>query len=537
MKKIVLIISVLWSVFVFGQIEDAWVYFNDKPEANFYLDNPLEMLSQRALDRRTNQNITIDYTDVPVHQPYIDALNNTETVVVLAKLKWLNAVHIRGTYSAISALAGFSFVESIVFANKSLNNSPKPNLGSKKQYPNQKNLNLNENFSYGNSANQVEIHNGHLLHQEGFTGTGKIIAVLDNGFIGVNTALPFERLHNENLILGGYDFVNRSDDFYTGGNHGTRVLSVMGAYQENELIGTAPNASYYLFITEDNNSETPLEESLWVEAAETADSLGVDIINTSLGYATFDNPDYNYTYNDMDGITTFISKGLNFAYSKGIICVTSAGNYGNTSWQYITSPADALGAFSVGAVNNMGEYASFSSIGPTADNRIKPDVVAQGVASVNALPSGAIGTSNGTSFSAPIIAGLTACLWEAFPDLTNEQLMQFIRESAHLYENPTFQLGYGIPDFYQAYQNLNIKNPDKNIFVLYPNPTSDWLYIYNNSLNENNYIRLFDISGKQVLEQSFQNNSSIDLKNLEVGLYIYQALIGKEVKTGKILKK
>jgi len=537
MKKIFLIISVLWSVFVFGQIEDAWVYFNDKPEADFYLNNPLEMLSQKALDRRTNQNIAVDYTDVPIHQPYIDALNNTGTVIVLAKSKWMNAVHIQGTFSSISDLVNFSFVESIQYANKALNNSAKPNLNSKKHYPNQKNLNLAENFAYGNSDNQIEIHNGHLLHQEGFTGTGKIIAVLDNGFIGVNTALPFERLHNENLILGGYDFVNRSDDFYNGGNHGTRVLSVIGAYQENELIGTAPNASFYLFITEDNNSETPLEESLWVEAAETADSLGVDIINTSLGYATFDNPDYNYTYSDMDGITTFISKGLNFAYSKGIICITSAGNYGNASWQYITSPADALGAFSVGAVNNIGEYASFSSIGPTADNRIKPDVVAQGVASVNALPNGAINTSNGTSFSAPIIAGLTACLWEAFPDLNNEQLMQLIRESAHLYENPTFQLGYGIPDFYQAYQNLNKENPDKNIFVLYPNPASDQLYIYNNSLNENNYIRLFDISGKQVLEQSFQNNSSIDLKNLEVGLYIYKVLIGREVKTGKILKK
>lgn len=537
MKKAFLIISIFSSVFVFGQIEDAWVYFTDKPQADFYLDNPLEMLSQRALDRRTNQNILIDYTDVPIHQTYIDSLENTETIIVLARSKWLNAVHIRGTFNDISNLTSLSFIESIDFANKSLNSSSKPTISSKKQALNQKKLDITENFSYGNSSNQIEIHNGHLLHEEGFTGAGKIIAVLDNGFIGVDTALPFERLHNENLILGGYDFVNRSDDFYTGGNHGTRVLSVIGAYQEDELIGTAPNASFYLFITEDNNSETPLEESLWVEAAEIADSLGVDIINTSLGYSTFDNPNYNYTYNNMDGITTFISKGVNFAFSKGIICVTSAGNYGNASWQYITTPADALGAFSVGAVNNIGEYASFSSIGPTADNRIKPDIVAQGVATVNALPSGLINTANGTSFSAPIIAGLTACLWEAFPDLTNEQLMQLIRESAHIYENPTVQLGYGIPDFYQAYQHLTITNPSKPTFLLYPNPTSDVLYFHNSSFNEENYIKIFDLSGKQVIDYFLKNAEAIDLRHLEDGLYIYRAFIDGEIKLGKIIKK
>lgn len=538
MKKIFFILIVFWNVFAFGQIEDAWIYFNDKPQVDYYLENPLEMLSQRALDRRTNQNISLDYTDVPVHQPYIDSINNTGNIVVLAKSKWLNAIHVRGTINNISDLTSFSFVENIVFANKSLNSGSKPiATSSKKQLPNQKNLNSNEDFLYGNSANQIQMLNGHLLHQEGFTGTGKIIAVLDNGFIGVDTALPFERLHTENLILGGYNFVNQSDNFYTGGNHGTRVLSVIGAYQENELIGTAPNASYYLFITEDNTSETPLEESLWVEAAELADSLGVDIINTSLGYNTFDNPNYDYTYNDMNGTTTFISRGLNFAYSKGILCVTSAGNSGNSAWQYISAPADANSSFSIGAVNNFGDYASFSSIGPTSDNRIKPDVVAQGMATVNAFPDGTINTSNGTSFSAPVISGLVACLWEAFPDLTNEELMQLIRESAHLYQNPTAQLGYGIPNFYQAYESLKTEITNKNPFSLYPNPTSDLLYFYSDSSNEKNHIKLFDISGKHILEQSLENTSPINLNHLEAGLYIYQIMIDSQIKTGKIIKK
>lgn len=535
MKNRVLLFFIFWNVVVFGQTEDAWVYFNDKPQAQYYLDNPLEILSQRALDRRANQNIALDFTDAPIHQPYIDDILDLETIQVMAKSKWLNAIHVRGTYDDISELTDLAFVESIDFANKSLNTQ------SKLQNPqapliNQKNLDITEDFAYGNSANQIEIHNGHLLHQEGFTGNGKIIAVLDNGFIGVDTALPFERLHTENLILGGYDFVNQSTNFYTGGNHGTRVLSTIGGFQEDELIGTAPNAQFYLFITEDNTSETPLEESFWVEAAEMADSLGVDIINTSLGYNTFDNPNYNYTYNDMDGTTTFISRGLNMAYSKGIICVTSAGNAGNGSWQYITAPADAQGAFTIGAVNSVGNYASFSSIGPTSDNRVKPDVMAQGVATVNANQLGTINTANGTSFSGPVMAGLVACLWEAFPDLTNEELMQHIRESAHLYDNPTAQMGYGIPNLYQAYQTLKVENISENEFSLYPNPTSDFLYFYTNDTLSGT-IRLFDILGKNILEKPINNNSQIDVQHLQNGIYFYQISTENQTRTGKIIKR
>lgn len=535
MKNLTLIIFVFCGVVAFGQVQDAWVYFNDKPQSQYYLDNPLEMLSQRALDRRTNQNITLDSTDVPIHQAYIDDITDLGTILVMAKSKWLNAVHVRGTYQNISGLLNLSFVESIDFADKTLNSSTPPSSNSSTS-GSQEAMNVDENYSYGNSANQIEMHNGHLLHQEGFTGNGKIIAVLDNGFIGVNSALPFERLHTEDLILGGYDFVNREPDFYTGGNHGTRVLSTIGAYQENELIGTAPNAQFYLFITEDNTSETPLEESLWVEATEMADSLGVDIINTSLGYNTFDNPNYDYTYSDMNGTTTFISRGANMAYAKGIICVTSAGNSGNGSWQYITAPADAQGSLTVGAVNFEGNYASFSSIGPTSDNRIKPDVMAQGMETINAMPDGTISTANGTSFSAPVMAGLVACLWEAFPSLTNEEIMQHIRESAHLYDNPTAQMGYGIPNFYQIYQSLKTEELQKTEFSLYPNPTSDLLYFYTNDTQQSN-IKLFDISGKIMVEKSIENNSNINIQHLQNGIYFYQISNENQTKTGKIIKR
>ncbi len=535
MKKIFIFLLFGYSGLVFAQIQDAWVYFNDKPQATYYLNNPLEMLSQRALERRINQNISLDFSDVPIHQPYIDEIINTELISVLAQSKWLNAIHIRGNFDNISNLTTLDFIASIEFADKSLNTQSL--FSSNSSTPsNYKILNTQNSFAYGESSAQIELHNGQLLHQQGFTGNGKIIAILDNGFIGVNTAETFERLHDENLILGGYNFVIREDDFYSGGDHGTRVLSTIGAYQENQLVGTAPNAQFYLFITEDINSETPLEESLWVEAAEIADSLGVDIINTSLGYNTFDNPNYNYTYQDMNGSTSFISRGLNFAYAKGILCVTSAGNEGNQNWQYITAPADAPGSFTIGATNNTGVYASFSSIGPTSDNRIKPDVVAQGVYAITSNPFGEIVGTSGTSFSAPIIAGLAACLWEAFPNLTNDELMQLIRESAHLYNNPTAQLGYGIPDFYQAYQTLNNDEVHQNYFSLYPNPTSDFIYVQTDFV-ETISFSLFDISGKKIIKKPIQNNTAINIQELQNGIYIYQFSSGNQTNIGKIIKK
>ncbi|MFA5556319.1 MAG: S8 family serine peptidase [Flavobacteriaceae bacterium] len=534
MKKLFLTVFIFCNLLAFGQIQDAWIYFNDKPMSQYYLDNPLQMLSQKALDRRISQNIALDFTDVPIHEPYISDIS--DFVEVMAKSKWMNAVHVRGTFDDIIELYDFTFVGDIEFANKLLNLQPKLSQNSI-PFIHQKILSEDEEaLPYGDSDNQIQMHNGHLLHQEGYTGEGKIIAVLDSGFVGVNTAQAFQKLHIENLILGGYDFVNRDDYFYSGGNHGTRVLSIIGAYQENELVGSAPDAQFYLFITEDIASETPLEESLWVEAAEMADSLGVDIINTSLGYNTFDNPNYDYVYDDMNGTTAFISRGLNYAYSKGILCVTSAGNEGSGSWQYITAPADAQGSLTVGAVNNVGDYASFSSIGPTSDNRIKPDVTGQGVSTVNANQFGTIITGNGTSFSAPVITGLAACLWQAFPDLTNEELMQYIRESADLYDNPTAQKGYGIPNFYQAYQSLKIEEIYKNEFLVFPNPTSDFLYFYTDD-TLNGTFKLFDISGKNILENPINHNTQIDVQHLQNGMYFYRILINGQIKTGKIVKK
>ncbi|MBC7641371.1 MAG: peptidase S8, partial [Flavobacterium sp.] len=252
MKKLLLFLIILSSFQSFSQDEDAVIYFKDKPNSANFLANPLTMLTQRALDRRTNQNIALDIKDVPIHQPYYDQLNATSGFVILAKSKWLNCVYVRGTIANIQALIGLSFVDNVKFLDNTLNftnNLPISNSVSKLKKVNKAAL-MNTTYNYGNSFNQIHMMNGEILHQQNFTGSGKIIAVLDSGFPGVNTTQPFQRLITNNQILGGYDFVNKSNNYFSGHFHGTWVLSCMGGYVDSQLIGTAPDAQFYLFITE-----------------------------------------------------------------------------------------------------------------------------------------------------------------------------------------------------------------------------------------------------------------------------------------------
>lgn len=538
MKKIILFSLLIISFSAIAQ-EDAWIYFNGKPNAQTFLDNPLTMLTQRSLDRRTAQGIALDMMDVPVHQSYINQVEAATGITVLAKSKWMNCVHVRGnTLQNIQALANLAFVSSIDYANVNLNRPGANSTQVEKRKVN-KTMETLVNFNYGNSANQIQMLNGHLLHQQNFTGQGKIIAVMDGGFPGVDTAAPFARLRDNNKILGGYDYVNRDPNFYTGISHGTMVLSTMGGYVDGQLVGTAPDASYYLFITEDGNNEEPLEESLWVEAAEEADRLGVDIFNTSLGYTEFDNPAYNHTYEDMNGTTAFISRGVNAAFSRGIISVNSAGNSGNSDWFYISAPADATYALAVAAVNASGNIASFSSRGPSFDGRVKPDVAAQGVASVLSNTDGDIVTANGTSFSGPITAGMVASLWQALPSKTNAELIQLIKESSSQYTNPDNEKGYGIPNYNQALINgtLGIVSNQSKDFSIYPNPANDFIAIQFPYSIENASISVYNSLGQNVLENKLSNeNSKISLEELESGVYIYKIEANNFSKTGKISK-
>ena len=535
MKKITFLLFI-FSSFITSAQEDAWVYFTNKPDATYYLANPLEMLSQRSLDRRTAQNIALNSTDVPISVSYINSVTNATGITVKAKSKWLNALHVRGTIANIQNLENFTFVDHIQFANSNLNaagRTASPEIITAVN----KNLDVQANFNYGTSTNQIQMLNGQVLHQQDYTGNGKIIAVLDAGFPGVNTATPFQRLFDNNKILGGYDFVNRNINFYTGNNHGTLVLSTMGGYVENQLIGTAPDASYYLFITEDITSENPVEESYWVEAAEMADSLGVDVINTSLGYFTYDNPNYSHTYQEMNGTTAFISRGADIAFSKGMICVVSAGNSGASANPHIAAPADAINVLAVGAVTAEESYATFSSIGPSFDGRVKPDVAAQGQNAVISDTSGNIGTANGTSFSGPIMAGMVASFWQAFPNKTNAEIIQLVKQSAHLYNNPNAQLGYGIPDFAQAL-NLNTTSYSSDKFILYPNPAHSKVnFQFQNNFEKATFL-LYNNLGQQVLNTEITNsNSNISIENLTSGIYLYKIIDRNNSQTGKLVKK
>ncbi len=539
MKKLYLFCCLLLTITAFSQ-EDAWVYFTAKNNSQFFYDFPLEMLSQGALDRRTKQNIVLDSKDIPIDASYISQIKLASGITVMAKSKWLNAIHVRGTQTAINSLKNAGFVSKVDFADKSLNQTGKVTKGFKAKEQN-KLKQTKVNFSYGTSENQIKMLSGQVLHQQDYAGSGKIIAVLDSGFPGVDKAQPFQRLRDKGLIWGGYDFVSRSAEFYTGDSHGSLVLSSMGGYKENELVGTAPDASYYLFITEDVRSENPVEESLWVEAAEKADSLGVDIINTSLGYFEYDNPNYSHTYADMNGTTNYISRGADIAFSRGMIVVVSAGNEGGpfNNERHIGSPADAVSVITVGAVTSARERSSFSSIGPSFDKRIKPDVMAQGSSAVLSNEFGNIIRADGTSFSSPIMAGMVACLWQAFPNKTNEEIRQLIIQSSDRFMAPDNQYGYGIPDFSLAVnKGLFVEDFAKDYFVAYPNPTTNLVSVsFPESFNKGTVV-FYSVLGEKVLERTISSTSDIfSLKSLSNGIYFYKIEAGTFSRSGKIIKQ
>jgi serine protease AprX len=538
MKTILIAILIFVCQFKLqAQTEDAWIYFTDKPDAATYYANPLLMLSQRSLDRRDQQNIDLDIKDVPLHQPYVTQIRNAQGITIIAQSKWLNCVHVQGSQSDIEALDLLSFVADIEFANTALNATTK--LSEPKQGTIQADkLAVVTDFEYGSATNQIQMLHGDFLHQNNFTGTGMHIAVIDAGFTNVNTMSSFDRIRNNNQILGTYNFIERQTDVYFRHYHGTMVLSTIAGYVENQFVGTAPDASFYLFISEDGNQEHPYEESLWVEAAEKADSLGVDVLNTSLGYTQFDRTEYNHTYEDLDGQTTFITRGSEIAFSRGMLVVNSAGNEGYSSWHYIGAPADAPSILSIGAVDASGNIAAFSSWGPTVDERVKPDVCAQGQGSAVINTSNNITSGSGTSFSGPILAGVATCFWQAFPDKTNAEIAQAIRESAHLYATPDDHYGYGIPNFETAFNTMSLSNLSPEDFVIYPNPLNGQqaLTLQIPQLQPETSLKISTING-QVLGVYEVNHSpySVDLHNLSQGVYWVSILSDDNVYTQKLI--
>lgn len=520
MKVKIFVWLVCMNSFLLGiSQEDAWVYFTDKANVEFHLNNPTTILTQQSLNRKAQFGIAIDERDVPVNEDYITQIKNQAGITVLAKSKWFNAIHVRGDEAAINSLETLQFVDSIVFANHTLNtNSRLFQTNDKFEIENSQTT-----YNYGNTFNQVSMISVDQLHQQGFTGDGMIVAVLDSGFSNVDQMGAFETLRNNGKLLDGYDFVDRTDNVYafTGNDHGTKVLSDMAGFIQDEFVGTAPDASYYLFRTEDVFSENPVEESYWVEAAERADSLGVHIINSSLGYTTYDRPEYSYTPSQMNGTTAFISRGASIAAQKGILVVSSAGNSGHVSWETVGAPADSPDVFSIGAVDSNGDYAFFSSVGSSVQPTQKPDVVARGLSAFVVNDQNNIITNSGTSFSSPIIAGALACLMQALPDTSPEQIKQLVRESSSQFATPDNFLGYGIPNFSDALQ-LGLSVDDEQTFQIkvFPNPVRDNLIITQSAMAGTNEIFIYNQLGKLIYQKKeIDYYNRIDVSNWASGLY------------------
>ena len=543
----ILLLTLCFFVNIISAQEHAWVYLDSKENVATYIANPLTMLTQKALDRRANQGISLDYSDVPITPSYITNISNASGITYIGASKWLNAIHVVGLKADIDALLGqFAYISSIEFADNSLNFGGSTSGGStsrisRDKFPEENALLVM--YDYGQAQNQMEMFNAHKLHEQNFTGAGMTIAVIDAGFPNVDTNPGFDKIRTNGQILGGYDFVNDSSNFYTGHSHGSNVLSFIAGYYDGgtNYIGSAPDADFYLYRSEDATPETPAEETYWVMAAEQADYVGVDLINTSLGYSEFDDPRYNYDYTtDLDGTTAFITRGAEIAFSKGMILVNSAGNSGNdTSWdRRILVPSDGPNVLTVGAVNASGNYASFSSRGPTSDNRIKPDVSVQGQGAYYITTGGSVSSGNGTSYSSPLLAGGIACLWQAIPNATNAEITQYVKESASIYATPNYTLGHGIPNLELA-QTLNVNNVDLQSGVsIYPNPTNDYIYVnLPNEISKIN-IMILDVLGKKVFQKNVYNNKNkIEMSHLSNGVYFAKITHDSESKTFKIIKE
>ena len=534
-----------------------WVKFTDKNDSPFSINNPEQFLSQRAIDRRNLFGIEIAENDLPVNPQYIQAVSNTG-VTILTISKWFNSVTIYTIDpNALNEISQLPFVKSLVLLS-SVKNKPEDNHTTKPFFSNEsysipqeglmKSISQQNSYDYGSAYNQIHMLNGEALHDLGYDGEGKIIAVLDAGFLNADNLDAFDSLWINGQILGTKDFVNPQNPNIFGSHpHGSMVLSTMGANIPGQIVGTAPKADYWLIRTEDGGSEYLIEEINWVSGAEFADSLGADIINSSLGYTTFDDPGQDHSYEDMNGNTAPVTIGADIAVSKGMIVVNSAGNSGSGQWHYIGAPADGDSVFSIGAVDGSGNYAMFSSTGPTFDGRIKPNVVAQGQGSAFIDPgSGTVSYGNGTSFSSPITAGLVACLWQAKPGKRNTDILEAIQLSASQASNPDSLLGYGIPDYGLANSILAViqySGSPALLLDIFPNPFENEITVWvsDKAAAAIFQAELIDIAGKSIMIESRQaENGQIvltGLDNINPGFYILKATLEGGIESRKILKK
>jgi serine protease AprX len=548
MTKLILLCFILFGFFYSSDLkaqEYYWVGFSDKNGTQYSLSSPVDYLSERAIQRRIKQNIAIDSLDLPLNKNYIDEVVKIGATFIHAS-KWLNGITVKAEIDSFTIqVSKLPFVKEFQLTK---------GLAKKSAIQKFAELEGSENFPidnsiYGPSVYQTSILNGQFLHNQNYLGQGMQIAVLDGGFFSADRYPAMDSLWANNQILGIKDFVDPTAEFYKTHYHGMSVLSCMGGNVPGKLIGTAPKASYWLIRSEDTGSEFLIEEDNWVAAAEFADSAGVDIINSSLGYYNFDNSEMNHPFEEMDGKTTRVTRGANIAASKGILVFSSAGNEGNNigenAWKHIVAPSDGEKVIGVGAVNKDSIPSGFTSLGPAFGGKTKPNVTALGWNTYLQRSDGSFGYLSGTSFSCPVMAGMAACLWQSQPDATAEQVKTAIEMSGHLYENPNDKMGFGIPDMYRAWLllvNLSTSAPGiSKQWTAFPNPVGDVLILQKNSSQFQDTVRIeiFTMDGKLVQQWIKPNANRIelrDLNSLPKGILLLKISSSKYSETIKLSK-
>ena len=521
------------------------VHFKDKNDSPYSINVPLEFLSQKALDRRAKYGISVTEDDFPVNQNYIESVNSTGAYVHSSS-RWSNSVLVYAEDEMLDQINNLACVEKTVYV--------KPAEGKFKKYDIHPKWEKYESFEpapqtkdgyeYGYAFEQINQLNGIPVHEKGYTGAGVLIAVLDAGFQHTDIIAGFTHLFDSDRIVMAKDLVEQGKNVYETDihHHGTHVLSCMGGYIENQFVGTAPMASYALIRTEDARTEFLIEEYFWMIGAEIADSIGADIINSSLSYSTFDDASMNHVYSEMDGITAVSSLAAKMAAERGIFSTVSAGNSNGTSWPWVGTPADTPEALTIGAVDVDGNIASFSSIGPNGAGAPKPNVLARGASAyIISATSGTVASGSGTSFSSPITCGMIACVIQAAPNKTVAEIHAAVEQSANRYPTYDIALGYGIPNFgdvLEILEVLSVDNYKSTNLTAYPNPVNNSLHI-ENTKNLIKTIDLYDIAGKLVKKITVNNYyANIDVNELNKGLFFVKAVYDNySTETIKIIKE
>ncbi len=523
------------------------IYLKDKANSPYSIDNPSAYLSQRAIDKRARFNIPITEQDLPVNPQYKQQILGLDAEMhFLAVSKWMNTVTLYCPDSTVvPQIEALPFVDSVMaVGNYVLHDLPVYQIPENPVPLVHNTLSTSkETIDYGDGLSQIALLNGIPLHEEGFRGEGMLIAVIDGGFFGIETISFYQELENSGRFYGHYslmpDFVDTLQSDWSE-VHGTIVTSAMAANTNGEFVGTAPGASYALIHTEWVGSEEIIEEDFWANGAEIADSIGADVVSSSLGYRAFpDFPQNDISYENMDGVHSIASQCATILGQKGVIVCVAAGNDGSNQYYHISRPGDAFDILCVGACSADSLIAEFSSHGPSYDGRVKPDITSQGVATACYYPYDMLSTADGTSLATPVAAGMCACLWQAMPVYTATEMMQIIRESSHLYHNPNTEFGYGIPDFYGAYtSHVGIHDYNPLQLSVYPNPVTDQLNIVNPDGNIQT-VTLYNASGQLVLQTAVSSSPilEINVSSLPNGFYIGTATLNNnQMTTFKFVK-